>query len=101
MQRPNLKGLIRRSICCHSDLMHPYAIESDECLTMQCVQCGKETDSHEVVNELGEVIWPCPDVELPARTGRKTLPGEADPEGFRIHLPRDVKRRILERGWLR
>lgn len=63
---PCLTGLHRLSICCHAPLMHIFPLGCrylDNSLEMACTQCGERIDADsdfEVVNELGEVIWPRP-----------------------------------------
>ena len=59
-----LTGLHRLSLCCHTPLIHVFPLNCrylENALELICTKCGLVVDSDgdfEVVNEIGERIWP-------------------------------------------
>ena len=93
----SLKELDRRSFCCHAGVEHVHPFDAKpfvKCEKLRCARCGREISRFEVINELGERIWP-----LPRGFSRKFVPchrslcisGGSDSE---IRLPKALKSAI-------
>lgn len=107
MSKLNLRGLHRRSLCCHAPLLQVYAENSrvhiDVYDLLKCNDCGDKTHKFEVVNELGERIWPLDHLPMPPaapRKPRKKTDDGLDPavDFHKVHLPSGIKLRTVLKG---
>ena len=92
----HLRGLTRRSPCCHSALTHPYT-DSARFAILICLSCQSEVvGDHELWNDRGERVWPVdPDAPLPSlppRRRSRRKPVEPEPDAFTLHLPPRLRR---------
>ena len=82
---PCLEGLVRRSNCCNSPIVHPFSAKSaklSRVLSLQCANCGKLVQHFRVLNSNGEQIWPVP---CPVKVSRRhLLVGGVESQNFHI-----------------
>jgi len=94
----SLKGLIRRSLCCHADVAHEFPFDAQpfwRCEVLICEHCKARVEDFEVYNDENVRIWPVPeDFDAEFVPSHRSLCA-GDEFERPIHLPRRLRRRFL------